>query len=824
MEDKEELIKEVFKIRKMKKKQYSELKKLHRVYGHPSADRLCDLLKGAGEFDHSVEKKLEKIFSNCRICRKYRKKSKRPTVSLPKANDLNECVSVDLKPVASITGNANDKRQIVYMVDEASRYTKGGISKSKEAEDVVEVLINKWCLGFMGYPKKCFKADHGTEFNNKTLGSLGRKLNVRIKLGPAYSPWSNGLCERRHAMIDETIKKLLEDEKNLKLEDALRIACYVRNQEQTTLGFSPHQVVYAAGSVLPGITDGTLATDEKVTDSEVVRRHFERMKTARETMIKADHSDRIKIALKQKQIPGYMDTFYERGSSVLFLDKDDKWSGPAEIEAVDGATLVLKYNGNIKHVHKCKAQLVDKDELLAFDDQNETEDESSDESEGETSDSENEDEAAISPDVSVEENIERMQARPTKGSLIKFKTFEDSKWKTGKVKEVGKKDGKNQNHCWIENENGIKVYDFQNDVEIWGYRKVKITFGQNSIRNFNKEEASSKSVKEVLFVSEETDGKTSKDWNMKEKEQDKAGAKELIDANADEKEPIKVLAVELPRKEYNRPEVQEAMREELKKWEKFAAFETVEDIGQEKIDCRWVVTKKEEHDGQKVDFKSRLVIRGFKETEDPRSDSPTAAKETNKIVTAIAANEGWKITSIDVTSAFLQGASLTRDVFVEPPKEVKVEGMIWKLNKGGYGLLDASRLWFLDVRETLVASGCKNVSGDEAFFYYRKAGKLSGLVIVHVDDFYGTGDEDFTKDILDTIYKKYECSKREVDKFRFTGIDVEKTDDGILMSQNEYTKSIEEIEVKSSEDIKRDLNKEEFKQFRKATGKLSWLS
>ena len=102
------------------------------------------MLKGAGEFNPSVEKKLEKIFTNCRICKKYRKKSKRPTVALPKANDLNECVSVDLKPVASITNNSKDKRQIVYMVDEASRYTKGEISKSKEPEDVVEVLINEW--------------------------------------------------------------------------------------------------------------------------------------------------------------------------------------------------------------------------------------------------------------------------------------------------------------------------------------------------------------------------------------------------------------------------------------------------------------------------------------------------------------------------------------------------------------------------------------------------------------------------------------------------------------------------------------------------------
>ena len=37
-----------------------------------------------------------------------------------------------------------------------------------------------------------------------------------------------------------------------------------------------------------------------------------------------------------------MDTIYERGSSVLFLDKDDKWSRPAEKEAADEANLVPK--------------------------------------------------------------------------------------------------------------------------------------------------------------------------------------------------------------------------------------------------------------------------------------------------------------------------------------------------------------------------------------------------------------------------------------------------------------------------------------------------
>ena len=454
------------------------------------------------------------------------------------------------------------------------------------------------------------------------------------------------------------------------------------------------------------------------------------MKVARETMVKADHSDRIERALKQKQVPSYMDTVFERGNNVLFLDKDDKWTGPAEVEAVDGATLVLKYNGNVRHVHKCRAQMENKDELVASD-----EEDSNDESENDTTEDEDTEESNVAASDEFDENIERIQKRPTKGSSIRYKTFEDEEWKHGKVKAVGKKEGKNENRCWIENENEVNDYDFIEDIEKWGYQKT-LTFGQNTIRNFDKEDAVSKSVKEVLFVSENENVPIG--WKDKENEQDKAGSKELIRHNAAEREPIKVLAVELPKKDYNRPEVQEAMREELKKLEKFAAFESVEDVGQEKIDCRWVVTKKENHDGQKVDFKARLVIRGFKEKDEPRSDSPTAAKETHKIVTAIAANEGWKITSIDVTSAFLQGTTLEREVFVEPPKEVKVEGTIWKLKKGGYGLLDASRLWFLDVRKTLVSYGCRNVSGD------------------------------FIRDVLDKLFVNYECSKREVNKFRFT--------------------------------------------------------
>ena len=65
------------------------------------------------------------------------------------------------------------------------------------------------------------------------------------------------------------------------------------------------------------------------------------------------------------------------------------------------------------------------------------------------------------------------------------------------------------------------------------------------------------------------------------------------------------------------------MELELEKWNEFQAYELVDDLGQERIDGRWVVNKKEAHDGLKAPIKARYCLRGFKESIRPRSDSPT---------------------------------------------------------------------------------------------------------------------------------------------------------------------------------------------------------
>ena len=93
------------------------------------------------------------------------------------------------------------------MVDEFSRYTLAGVSKNKEADEVAKVILKKWCLSGPSYPSRSFFLDNGSEFKKNNLEEISRKTGIKLQLTPAYSPWSNGACERRHGNIDITVKK-----------------------------------------------------------------------------------------------------------------------------------------------------------------------------------------------------------------------------------------------------------------------------------------------------------------------------------------------------------------------------------------------------------------------------------------------------------------------------------------------------------------------------------------------------------------------------------------------------------------------------------------
>merc|ERR1712002_1378733 len=135
-----------------------------------------------------------------------------------------------------------------------------------------------------------------------------------------------------------------------------------------------------------------------------------------------------------------------------------------------------------------------------------------------------------------------------------------------------------------------------------------------------------------------------------------------------------IYLVEVPLKDHGKEEIVAAKNKEIDNLKYYDTYVEIKDEGQETIGSRWVITEKQEHDGQKQDYKARLVAKGFQELDQPQSDSPAAAKESFKLIMALSANFSYKMVSMDIRAAFLQAKTLDREVFVRPPKDIENEG------------------------------------------------------------------------------------------------------------------------------------------------------
>ena len=104
-----------------------------------------------------------------------------------------------------------------------------------------------------------------------------------------------------------------------------------------------------------------------------------------------------------------------------------------------------------------------------------------------------------------------------------------------------------------------------------------------------------------------------------------------------------------------------------------------------------------------------------------------------------------------------------------PPTDIRKEGTIWKLKKPLYGLNDASRKFWLKIKEVFKNFGLKKLDGDEAMYYkHDKYGDLMGLLSTHVDDFSLAGTAEFLDTVTEEVKRTLDVSKVEDGRFRFT--------------------------------------------------------
>ena len=742
---------------------YNVALKLHKQFGHPvDSGKLKKLLQNSQINDKELMKQIDIVTEKCDICNRYMKARARPVVSLPLAQDFNDCLAMDLK-FLTINGKSYT---ILHMIDVFTRFSAAVLIKSKHKENIVDSILRHW-VAIFGTPQSIL-SDNGGEFNNDLIRDVAELLNTRVTNTAAESPWSNGIVERHNAIIENMVLKIIDD-MSCSVENALVWAVSAKNALHNNLGYSPNQLVFGRNPNIPSILTAKPPALRTVTSSKLIAEHLNALHAARKAFIKAESSRKIKLALNH-QTRNTTSKVFNNGDHVYYKRNNSKeWRGPGTILGIDGKQILVRHGGTYVRVSPCsvaKVKCDENDSTTHHKTMNQNKQQTpeimvmaNDETEETTQNDK-------SPDMDDTETTES-----TKTKELKKPTKHASTVKMPKVRER------------------ISLVDPDSNLK----EEYIVINRAGKAGGAHKYWMNVKHLTSGIMKSIDFENIT--DWTLLEDE---------------------VLYTE-----NNNIDIINAQKDELEKWKEYNVYDEVDDTGQEVITTRWVITEKTDNGTTRI--KARLVARGYEEdSSDIRTDSPTITKENIRLVSTVAVNNNWKIYSLDVKAAFLQGFEIDRVVHLLPPPEAGTN-KLWKLNTAVYGLCDASRAWYLKISDELKSVGVQQSIYDNALCYFRLNGKLEGLICCHVDDFFFCGSQLFHETVIDHIRMKFSLSKESESSFRYLGVEIKQDANSIIMHQHDYISKMEPMKIKHMKPS-RPLTQDECRNLKALIGQEQWVA
>ena len=245
--------------------------------------------------------------------------------------------------------------------------------------------------------------------------------------------------------------------------------------------------------------------------------------------------------------------------------------------------------------------------------------------------------------------------------------------------------------------------------------------------------------------------------------------------------------------------------------------------------ARLVRTMKEQP-GQEPQPRSRIVVPGHLDQDlgQFRNDAPTAPQIALHLLFSAAATFRWVLHAFDMEAAFLNGENMERLLYARPPQDLKKQDPrgLWKLKKAVFGLTEAPRRWWLRIRKDLLSLSWEEIPCLTAtFILYDSAGRVCGLLVLHVDDGLTAGDGEHYERTIQELRKKAPLNAWRRGKFEFLGRRVKQHDDfSITVDQREYWKKVKPIKLAPARKRQPEapLTPEEFNELRSLIGKLSW--
>lgn len=213
-----------------------------------------------------------------------------------------------------------------------------------------------------------------------------------------------------------------------------------------------------------------------------------------------------------------------------------------------------------------------------------------------------------------------------------------------------------------------------------------------------------------------------------------------------------------------------------------------------------------------------------------RSDSATAQWEVIRLLLSLVVILRFFIGCVDIKGAYLQSGSITRLLYVRPPRECGgMRGKLWKLLKLPYGIPEAGRQWAKAIESWMIdTAGFQRVFGVPQLFSRRdSAGDIILLVAKVTDDILMAGTKEAMQQFSEEISSRFTVSKTIIDApVKFNGCDIAPHADGsIELSMGTYMRGVEYISL--THDRRRQTHErateDETACYRAMSGALVWI-
>jgi hypothetical protein len=303
----------------------TELRQLHRRFGHPSVEKLYRVLQRAGHEETNL-RTIEKISKFCEQCQLHTKNPGRFRFSLRDDIEFNFSVIVD---ILYLSGAA-----VLQAVDEATGFNAARFLKDNSAKTTWITLRTCWIDTYLG-PPDYFVHDAGTNFASAEFKANARTMNVDVKEVPVEAHQSVGKVERYHAPLRRSYEIIWNETRgeNLAKEVVLQIAVKAVNDTAGPNGLIPTLLVFGA---YPRLSYEDPPSADMLTRARAVRKAMTELR-------KIQAVRKVKDAQSMRNGPDITETVrLPLQSSVKVWREKKGWAGPFSLLSVTGKTCIVQ--------------------------------------------------------------------------------------------------------------------------------------------------------------------------------------------------------------------------------------------------------------------------------------------------------------------------------------------------------------------------------------------------------------------------------------------------------------------------------------------------